>query len=201
MAVPRWFIPDGVTRPSHLPAGGIGVRSGPDGLSGLCVGGPYKPGEDGWIRLHPGHWMHLVGCQPQQFLRMTPVDGATITGLETHQWLVPLLLRPVAGGLRCAMPQVLTEQGFAPPAAYATLMQALRDLMVPALAEIRAAHQEEREAVLGFAESEAVQLAIDLLAINYHLSRSELVHLGWVTDVFVTRILMAASGLVEVADG
>jgi hypothetical protein len=201
--VPRWFIPDGVPRPAHLPPGGISTRTGPSATPGLCVGGPLRADEEGWIPTSPGYFLHLTGSQPQQFLRMAPAEGVAIAGIADHFWLVPRLLRPAAQGLVCALPQVLTEFGFTPPVAFAGLMQRLRDLVLPALAEIQVSEREARSPSLGFDEAAAVQLAIDILAVNYHVSRVELIHLGWMTDLLTTRILLAAAGLVddEASDG
>jgi len=195
MLVPRWFIPDGIPRPDHLPAGGISVIKGPDDKSGICVGGPYRPGEPAWSMTRFGWYLHLDGCHPHQLLRLAPVDGITIPGILDHQWLVPLLLRPAAGGLRCALPQILTDQGFSPPPAFAGLMNRLRDLVGPLLTEITKAEDEQRAPDIGFSESETIQLAIDLLAVNYHISRTELITAAWLTDRLTTQILLAASGM------
>lgn len=193
---PRWFLPGNHSRPAHLPPGGIATLTGPTREPGLCVGGPIVPDEAGWQDTGKGWWVHLAGCVPAQLLRLTPVPGPIIPGADPdHQWQVPQLLNPTAGGLVCSLPQVLTDAGFAPPPAFAGLMGRLRDLMVPAMAEMDQASREQRQPVLGLAESDATQLAIDLLTVNYHVSRAELIVTGWLTDHLAARVLFSACGL------
>jgi hypothetical protein len=179
----RWYLTDGTARPDHLPPGGIACSAGPLDLGpGLVIGsGPYVPQEPGWLPLAPGWAVHPDDGDPSRALRLAPIAGPLVLGAQPdQQWMVPRLLTPGPAGLECALPRVLTASGFEPPAQFADLLHRLRE------AVLRAG---------GIGDAELAELAIDILVLNYALTRAEIVALGWLTDQFGARILLAAAGL------
>jgi hypothetical protein len=201
MGLPLAYLPPG---PDHLrlphwpEIAPIQVRQaiGPDGCPEDARGGyvigcgrvvgwdedraaTYQQTRDGW-------WLSLAGCQPGDLMRLRVMDGEEIPGLHPgHTWVVPRLLQPCADGLVCVAPMELRDYTWQPPLALVPLLFALRSVITPDVGS-------------PLTDDEVTALAVDVLAVNYHVSMHELT-LGdgrpWLDQRMVLRIITAATGL------
>lgn len=194
---PPYYCPPGVDLPRH--AGWHGLVGpaqvvpdySPDGLPGFYWGGaPYDALTKGlWQLTRAGWYVLLMDREPAHLARYTLIEGPTIEGVEPDQhWLVPQLLRwHLKAGFVSAVPEVFKDYEWAPPASFRPLMERLRACMLLGATEL----------VPMVSDEECVQLAIDLLAVNYHISKHELTLRGWLHTEMVLRIIAGAGGRLE----
>lgn len=171
----RWFLPEGVQRPEHLPpaaqVGAVSVIAGPGDQPGLVIGGIYQHAEPGWVELPTGWWINAIGSSPSRLLRLDAREGVEIEGADGHRWLVPTLFRPLAGGLVWAGEQRFGPTGWSvppPPEPWRSIGLAVRDVI-----------QNGTWEQLG--EDGVTALALPLLCANYHQLPVELVAAQWLT--------------------
>lgn len=196
---PEYYTPPGVAKPAHCPwlaPSGIVSEAAvhtPDGQIGLYWGISYDPKTRGlWQKSADGWYVLLHGRSPNDCARLQLIEGYPITGTKPDQvWIVPQLLRwhPEAR-LMSAVPSVLQASAsgaydWLPPAHLRPLMERLRAAslwnQVPDLPTIT--------------DAEFAQLAIDVLAVNYHISQHELALAGWIDTRMVVEIVQAAAGI------
>jgi len=183
----RWWIPEGHQRPDHLPPGGIEVlRGGPTG-AGTVVGGPWLGADEaGWLPTSGGWWTHPGHGDPASALRLAVYEAAEISDEDGRRWLVPILLAPAAGGWISTLPRRWSDQGWIEQPALAPLLHRLRQAL-PSSGERQSAANEDALA----------HLAMDLLALHYHLAAPDWAALGWLSERLAARVILAAAGLVE----
>lgn len=198
---PLYYLPPGMPRPAHLVhLGGIQVAPtvGPQDASpadrgGTIYGGTWTPASlPLWRKSRAGWWMALGDAAPHHLARLYPIDGRLVPGnAPGHLWLVPRLLAFRDDyGLVGAVPQEFRDYEWKAPARLAPLMDRLRALL---------SWTPDGEAP-PVPDADTTQLAVDLLAINYHLTLDELTLAGWLTDALVLAVLAAASGQADLAD-
>lgn len=194
---PPYYLPPHTPMPKHCGwVGLIGPRQlqpqikGPDGKSGCYLGLGEFVADSDWRETDAGYWVDFTGITPANFQRLRTVDGFVIDGRDSaHKWLVPQLLRwNPHTRLVCAVDEVLTPRGWEAPRHFRPLMEGLRAMCLGPVDGLPVVQDEE-----------AVQLAIDILALNYHITRAEVTAAEWVTTTFVQRIIEAASGVSELA--
>jgi hypothetical protein len=185
----RWYLPDGVARPEHLPplsfSGEVALVAGPDGKVGRIIGGLYCRDEPGWIELPQGWWINPLNSKPGRVLRLDARPGIEIEGADGAVWLVPTIFSLVAGGLVWAGEQRLGPSGWTvppPPEPWRSAAIAARDVII-------AGSWEE----LG--NDGVLDLALPILCSNYHLIPAELRVSGWVVPGMIGRIFPALLGL------
>jgi len=183
---PLYYCPPGVARPAHVFVAG-GVRlfegAGPDGKGGTIYGGSYAPDQASeFVQTPPGWWVRLAGIRPEHLLRTLPLPHAgTVAGaLPDHEWLVPALLTPPG-----AVPEWLLVRGWTPDGPGWVPFHHLADLVE----RLRAAGHGD------LADADLERLAIDLLAVNYHVSEHELIIGQWLTRPMVLAICLAARAI------
>jgi hypothetical protein len=141
--------------------------------------GTYMRTRDGW-------YLSLAGCAPCDLMRLRVLDGDEVDGLLPGQvWLVPRLLQPYADGLVCVAPLELRDYAWRPPLELEPLLWNLRAMIGPDIGS-------------PLTDDQVTALAVDVLAVNYHISIHELT-LGdgrpWLSQPLVVRILTVACGL------
>jgi hypothetical protein len=174
----------------HGLQGGMDIyANGPDGGVGKHFGPRYDPLQAAsYVRAEPGWYVAMIGRTPGDFARLETLPGAAIKGAITGQtWLVPQLLKitPEARFL-VAVPQVFTLAGWMPPLALRSILERLRGLLSLTTAGDVPARIED--------DTEATQLAVDILAINYAISIAELAVAEWLTTTMVKDIVTVSSG-------
>lgn len=199
---PCYYIPVGIAKPKHCPwlaPAQLIPDASPDGSDGFYWGGaPYDPrSKEYWRKTAEGWYLLIEGRDPGHLARTAVITGPVVTGInELQLWMVPQLLRwhPEAA-LISAIPEVLrvNEHGtyeWAPPAHLIGIMDRLRAMMLLGVSEsVRVINDEE-----------ARDLAIDILALNYHVSIHELAIAEWMSTELVKRVIEAASGLLELKE-
>lgn len=192
----RWFLPDGVPRPAHLPpielTGEVGVIRGPSGAAGRLIGGTYQADEPGWVQVagkafhFDSYWINPTGSTPSHLLRLDARDGPELPGAEpTHRWMVPLLLRPSAGSLVWTGDERLGPNGWsvpAPPEPFRTLGLRLRGPLLTGDWES-----------LGDGGVEA--LAMGLYCANYYLIPIEMQAAAWLSRPMVPPVFRAVASM------
>lgn len=193
---PRYYIPNGSDKPTHLP-GGVPIVDlhqgyGPDVDAcdtapggGTIIGGTFRENEPGWIYdKTEAIWINLDGVTPAACRRLNAIAGPIIEGASpAHQWQVPhLLSRTPDDGWESALDPVLTRNGFEVPEAFRYISDRVR-WAVDTCAEI-----ETDQDLDPF-----VKLAQDLLKLNYHVSELEFITGEWFTLSMVSRIIMGSA--------
>ena len=194
---PLYYLPPGMPRPTHLVhAGGISLVENvgpadalPHEVGGTIYGGPWAPESlPYWKKTKAGWWVAWGDAKPHHLARLYPIDGPLIQGTGDHHWMVPKLLQFRPGfGLQSAVPAEFRDYEWRPPVHIEPLIQRLR----------RFALWTPDGDLPPTPDDQTLQLAIDILALNYHLSIHELSVTGWLTDDLVGRILSAAIGLMD----
>jgi hypothetical protein len=193
---PLYYLPPDVPRPGHVVHQGvISVlrHVGPEDAAehergGVILGGPWDDRAAGlWRRTQAGWWVAMGGAAPEHLARLAPMDGPIVNGhLAGHRWMVPRLMRWRDGhGLVSAVPNEFRDYAWQAPAALEPLMLRLRTLF----------YWQRGGEIPEVPDGETVDIAVDLLALNYHVSIHELTIAGWLSDRFVLDILRAAVGL------
>lgn len=197
----RRYLPPGVARPDHLPLslGGVPVEAGPDGcarpgMHGIIIGGRYTRGEQGWTPCD-GYWIH-PGGGPAGSLRIDARDGVPVEVEPGRSWLIPAYLkRAVGGGYVSALPRVLGMHGWVEQAHLRPLLERLRSVCRRVFDGLDdGLSQDEREADL-------IEVVCMILAEQYHITRAELIALGWLTDHEAGAIIAAAIAPAMPQDG
>ncbi len=199
---PCYYVPAGVTKPAHCPwlaPAQLDAAASPDGTDGFYWGGaPYDPRErELWHKTLDGWWLNIAGRDPGHLARLTLIPGPVLVGTnEMHMWMVPQLLRwhPEAA-LVSAIPEVLrvSKDGgyaWAPPEHLAPIMDRLRAMLLLGVSDT----------IPIISDDDARDLAISVLALNYHVSIHELAIAEWLNTDFVRRIIEAASGVQELRE-
>ena len=186
---PIYYIPPEVPPPLHirryapialLP--GIGPEGAePAELGGVMIGVPFSPGIGQMLRrTKAGWWIAMGDAQPHDLARVRGIPGPIIEGKDPAQlWRVPTLLKidPSLPGLTSSLPSVYRDYQWQSPIEF----QDIQD-------RLGAYHnRDDRPSI-----EEEQQLAIDILAVNYHLSIHELAFSGWMDENFLLRVLRAA---------
>ena len=185
MPSPIYFCPHGVARPEHIAAAGA-VET----LPAAACGAGFVFGHGGWsdamaplLIASPHGWSAIIhGCEARHFLRLRPYDGTVIDGhpQRNDRWMVPLLLRPTADGMVCALPRTLGPDGWTVPGRIGEVQERLRALV------------EDRGE---WDDAAVTDLSIDIMSVNYHVSRFELTQLGMIDETMVHRVIAAAAGI------
>jgi hypothetical protein len=196
---PAYYLPPGMELPSHvgwprlLGPQRLKASASPDGLEGLYWG----PGWDdalrqSWTRTRAGWWILWTGGErPEHFARLSTMPGEAIPGTQPdHRWLVPQLLRwdPEAL-LACAVPEVLRDGAWLPPQHLIGILEQLRAM---ALCQV--------QPMPAIKDQEAIDLAVSVLQLNYHISLIELEVAGWMTTRFLAQTIEAAAGVLRLTD-
>ena len=198
-AFPAYYLPPGVELPSHVGWRGIlgqqrvKAASSPDGQEGMYWGPDYQESlKDAWTRTRAGWYILWTGAErPEHFARLITMPGEAIHGTQPdHRWLVPQLLRwdPEAL-LACAVPEILKNGSWSPPGHLVGLMEQLRAMT---LAQVKPMPIVQ--------DQEAIDLAVSILQLNYHVSLIELEVAEWFTTRFLIAIIEAAAGVLRLAD-
>lgn len=194
-----YYVPKDGKRPKHIPKAWGVITQGPGGPDydpkaktggfGQMIGGTWEEGQRGWAQTKAGYWINLSRSNPIDLMRLNVVEGEAIKGARPdHFWKVPHLISRVDGAWRSALEPVLTPEGFRPPEPYIDLTDRLRDTVEQA----ERLAQDDPEALL--------VLSVDILAINYHISREDLEVTGWFVESMMPKIIMAAAGLLSRED-
>ena len=194
----RWYCPPGVAKPKHAIVPGCLAcmpNAGPPGAppGGMCYGAPIEPGEAGWMPHPDGHWFNLTDAQPAILIRLDThprlVRWHDVAGATTdHLWRVPVLLSPVycdgTGSIirfDSALDRVWNGAGWDTPAEIQSVQRRLLS-----------AHYAVGTGQASLSSDAAVQVAIDVLQLGQEFDPYEVVAAGWVTEVLVVRVLLAA---------
>lgn len=203
---PIFYTPKGTQRPAccpHLAPSAVLPGKGPDARfdahgdpadqGGLSWGGSVADvPAAGWICTPAGWWINLADLGPEHLKRSTPhravLRWRTVAGvLPGHAWRVPVLISPslVADAISwdSALDQLYGRTGWTDPSELAPLIDALRALTLNAVRpgpDPRLANQA------------LADLAVDLLAIGYHLDRDLIAGAGWLSVTVMAAILVAA---------
>jgi hypothetical protein len=198
---PSYYCPPGIERPKHCafvaPARLVeGVGPDADG-GGLYYGAaPYDPlTKDQWFPTKQlddgtgGWWVYFLGDDPSFLARLRLMDGpVVVNGGGICSWIVPQLLRwHPASKLASAVPEVFRNYEWQPPEHLANLMVKLKAMLLFGMVEGMPIIEDK----------EAIALAVDILALNYHISLHELTLKGWLTEDLVSKVIEAAGGVVE----
>lgn len=197
----RWYCPPGLAKPKHaIIPGSLAClpEGGPPGAvpGGTCYGGPVEPDEPGWQQHQAGHWFNYTEAVPALLLRMDPnprmVRWVEVAGADpSHTWRVPVLMEPVYGEdgetillFKSALDRVWTGTTWDTPEAVSDLQRRLM-LVCHALGTNQA----------NLTSVEAVQATLDVLRQGHEFDPQEIIAAGWVSEVLVVRVLVAACGL------
>jgi hypothetical protein len=140
------------------------------------IRGLFKPTPAGW-------WIAMGNIRPHVLARARGIGGTTIAGIEPdHEWCVPTLLHlgPETNGRRTltsAIPAIYRDYQWQTPAEFNEIIDRLG-------AWLRSSGEPDIEA--------AMDLAVDILAINYHISIHEISAGGWFNEDLILRIIRAA---------
>jgi hypothetical protein len=213
MIFPLYYVPANVPPPAHI----VGFHSvvsnlrpgyAPDGvheevaafvpdrlnpevkLGGKLIGAAtlddqtrsmFKPTSAGW-------WVAMGHIAPHTLARVRKVPGRVISGVDPdHEWHVPTLLHIDSSStgtkrLTSAIPAIYKDYQWQTPAEFHAVIDRLGNY-------IRAEETPPRE--------EALALAVEILAINYHISIHEIAVAGWMNEAFLLRVIEAAIDLSE----
>ena len=183
MSAPRWYLPEGIAAPAHLPPRlpRFRVVRGPDGGKGVVLGGIIEPDEPGWLDSGAGWWVNLEGCTPADLARQMPYEGEGLTH-GALQWHVPRLVQPgPAGTLVAAGERIRTMKGWALPI----------PLRIPTDAALALARRWMAGDIKG-TEAEVERVALLALGLNYHLTLPEVVAGGWWSERLPLRVVQVA---------
>lgn len=193
---PSYYVPEGVETPQHmgwhgLLGGAKVVAESPDGGIGLHWSSEiYEPVfKDAYVKTESGWYVFMGSRGPSDFARMETVAGPVVKGAYPGQvWMVPQLLRlQTQARIVSAVPEIMTTAGWVAPRHLRGVMEMLRAII-----------SKTPDRPLSVVEDpEGVQLAIDILAINYAISRHEMAAAEWLSTAMVCDIITAASGAVE----
>lgn len=196
----RWYCPPGVAKPAHAVVPGAVAclpHAGPPGAppGGTVYGGLLELDEPGW-RAHPGGWWYNGrGSAPALLIRLDPhprlVKWTEIVGAhQDHTWRVPVMLEPVMDEtgnpvlFKSALDRVWTGNGWDAPPEIDGLMRRL----------LSVCHEIGRGGA-SLTSPEAVDAALDALALGHIFDRGEIIEEGWVSEVLVLRTLLATCGM------
>lgn len=185
---PWYYCPDGIAPPPHIRrVSPIRIRQG-FGPDAAKVGGIHYGGTPDWslpwIDSGDGWFYAVAGMHPTAMLRTEAIKG-----LAVGDWIVPTLMRHDG----TALVGYWSTRGFTVPEPFAGVIDRLR--IIRDDTTYRDQHAE---------------LAVDILALNYHVSIHELGEMRALTIKTVPAILRAACGFpavwadkmdAEVADG
>ncbi len=170
---PHYYCPTGTEAPQHIrQASPIRIMSG-FGPDAAKVGGTHYGGTPDWslpwVDSGDGWWYAVAGVHPSTMLRIDAIKG-----LAVGEWIVPTLMR--ADGT--AALGYWSAHGFIVPQPYAAVIERLRIVIDDTT--YRDQHAE---------------LAVDILALNYHISIHELGEFRTLTIESVPAILRSACGV------
>jgi hypothetical protein len=169
--VPSYFCPAGVDRPSHIVCRAPSDQAGPGGVLGSVYGFPYEDGQRWHKAGDTGWWCCVDGVHPAATLRVDRMPGSVMVG----PFLVPVLL--ALDGSCCV--GYVSAEGFKIPQKYQAIVARLQECL----------HYQGR-----LTEAHAA-LAVDLIAINHHLTIHEIEAGEWLPIAQVWPIIEAASGI------
>jgi len=198
--LPLWYVSPGTFKPGHIPhTEGIGMdprreARGPDGQSGTVYGGAWDPlayPPDGWAAAGVGVWIYARCSSPQACIKLDLHPRVrtwrTVAGAEPHHaWYVPVLLTPrLMGGQRIGLGSALSPlwdgKALADVGDLGGLQRRLLAILGAFAADDWSVH-----------ETEAVELAVDLLRLGHIPSRDDLIGARWISEDLVISTLHAA---------
>jgi len=194
---PAVFCPDGVPRPPHIrhvtPFGTTAEGSPSTDRKAGTLWSPVSIDNirGPWIETKGkgGGWWVALGdtTQPRHLARIRIMSGDTVFTERRVPFIVPQLLRwhPTAGVLS-ALTLEYRDYAWKTPAEFEAISQRVRDAV------------ESPADAPGLPNDDVLALAVDLLAINYHISIHELTLMGWMDELFMARVVMAAAGVGEI---
>lgn len=199
---PLVYCPRGVDRPQWFPLGeahaqmlgaGPDAKKGGDGTitggDGTCYNGAFRPGA--WRRTAAGWWILPEGHLPEHLVRLDPpasiLRWRTVAGADPkHRWQVPVLLvadiTETAITWRSALDRVYTPEGWRDPEAFLSVQERLMALTQDRLL---ADEDDANERAL-------IALALDILRFGQHGDAELWGALGWISETFIARVLVAA---------
>jgi hypothetical protein len=140
------------------------------------IRGLFKPTPAGW-------WIAMGNIRPDTLSRARGIGGRIIQGVDSsHEWCVPTLLHlgPEKDGRRTltsAIPAIYRDYQWQTPKEFNEIIDRLG-------AWLRSSGEPDRE--------DAMALAVDILAVNYHISIHEISAAGWFSEDLILRIISAA---------
>jgi hypothetical protein len=202
---PLYYVPPGVVPPIHVKGYHHTIaklRPGiaPDGvpeaiatiddpatgqrLSGAVIGGQideqtrsmFKPTQAGW-------YVAMGNVHPHTLARVRGIGGTTIPGIyPEHEWCVPTLLhlssdKEGTRRLTSALPAIYKDYQWQTPSEFHDIIDRLGSYL----------RADETPPI-----EDALALAADILAINYHLSIHEMTVAGWFNEAFILDVIRAA---------
>jgi hypothetical protein len=194
---PIYWTPGGMPRPEHIKHfGGIELADGigPNDATDEEKQGSHLYGIDGWTNLtlpywrktRSGYWLAFGDSTPASLSRTELYDGDFIRGcLESHMWLVPKLLKYRENfGFVSVCEHYLTPEGFLPPKNLRDIIARLRECIdnIPISEDLIPLFPCEKN----------INLAIDILKLNYHVSREDMEIAEWITDKILMNVLLSA---------
>ena len=196
-----YYCPPGISPPQYFPWRGLvggqgliprapdGRQLSPDGKPGLFYGaGIYDSGSlPHWKESSLGWWINAAGKGPQHCARQRLMPrGTTVEGITPdHRWYVPQLLEHHPEALLvCAADEIYRGGKMQVPQHLEKTIDHLRMLVLSGMQETPT-----------IPDDDVIALAVDILALNYHISIIELDLLGWLSSSLVQRIITAASGI------
>lgn len=196
----RWYCPPGIPKPAHAVIPGnlqCELTGGPPGAlpGGMCYGAAVEPDEAGWLEHPKGHWFNFTDAEPALLIRLDP-HPCLITWKDTvgahpkHLWRVPVLLVPEykedgdIARFNSALDRVWTGKGWNTDATIGDLQRRLL-MVVHGIGTKRADLKSE----------ESVQVALEILRLGQVFDEHEVTAAGWVNELLVVRVLIAACGM------
>lgn len=193
---PRYFVPDGVAPPVHMPWQHPGVHTMAgvtvlDGLSGRCWPDGFRAEHD-WQRTTEGWYLAGLPPAPEALLRgdyqaeqHRPVRDPA-TGLD---WQVRQLL------LIDGSSSLPATYGVRPDGTYGWIEEQEHSELIAELRGFRFGGKELMEQDDGSLRDHLIDLAVRVLATSYHLSLHEIALAGWMQETSPVVIIEAAVGM------
>ena len=207
-SLPRWYLPQGVDCPDHIPTTMRTLTTrlldgvGPDAVDGAfgggtVIGGEYQRGEIGWTKTLGGWWINFTAVAPQvigrikthpRIIRWASIPGAN----DGHWWQAPVLLSPFKDddgnpiAYQSALDQHWNGAAWVDAADLEPLQERLRQVA------INVGNGQVKS------DADLFQLVSDILLLGHYLHPHDLAASGWLTKAVLLRVLITAADVPSV---
>jgi hypothetical protein len=204
MIFPLYYIPPGIEIPGHINTKGVDLFRARPGMmpdcmrtddgakqteGGLMIGGQLSEHVSRLFQKTSEGWAVALGnVTPRNLARARGIGGRVIPGREPGQeWCVPTLLQIVqlpdgSRSLTGAIPKEYRNYQWQTPQEYYGVIDKLGAFL-----------RSDSDPTL----DEMLNIAADILAVNYNISKHELSVSGWIDEPMLLRVINAAVNVGE----